>query len=124
MNLMMIPRHFLILLLTALLASNVMAKVDPSQIPQVNPKTNDPSQSEPPVYKEPVPTRGEMLYTNHCLSCHESIVHIRNKRQVKNLAALHSTVSHWSKELELQWSSREIEDVVLYLNLHYYHYTE
>lgn len=121
---MMLPRHFLFLLVSASLASNVMAKVDPSQIPQSNSETKDSSQSKQPVYKKPIPSRGEMLYTNHCLSCHESIVHIRNKRQVKNLAELQSIVSHWSQELELRWSSREIKDVVLYLNLHYYHYTE
>jgi hypothetical protein len=124
MTLMMQLRHFLFLLVTASLANNVMAKVDPSQIPQVNPETKDSSQSKQPVYKGPVPSRGDMLYTNHCLGCHESIVHIRNKRQVKNLTALQSTVSHWSQELGLRWSSREINDVVLYLNLHYYHYTE
>ena len=98
-------------LLILLLANNVAAKAESPAAPGVALESETP-QTKQPVSKVPLPPRGEMLYTNHCLSCHESIVHIREKRSAKNL------------ELDLKWSSHEVEDVVLYLNLRYYHYSE
>ena len=117
------PRQFITILLALLLANNVLAKVETSSAPEVKLEV-DASESKPPVRKEPLLPRGEMLYTNHCLGCHESLVHIREKRQVKNLDALRAKVIRWSQELELKWSSDEIADVMLYLNMRYYHYTE
>lgn len=108
-------------LLILLLANNVAAKAEstPGMTLEV-----DSSPTKQPVSKVPVQPRGEMLYSNHCLSCHESIVHVREKRNAKNLDAIRDAVTRWSQELELKWSSREIEDVVLYLNLRYYQYSE
>lgn len=117
------PRQFITILLALLLADTVYAKVETSSAPEVKLEAGAP-ESNPPVSREPLLPRGEMLYTNHCLDCHESLVHIREKRQVKNLDALRATVIRWSQELELKWSSHEIADVVLYLNMRYYHYTE
>lgn len=68
----------------------------------------------------PVPLRGQMLYENHCLSCHESIVHIRGKQRTRSLAELRGTVTHWASYLRLRWDKEEVEDVVNYLNNHYY----
>ncbi len=119
------PQQYLILLLTALLHSNVMATVDSPQQPEINLKPTEPPQAAaPPLGNKTVPLRGELLYNNHCLVCHESIVHIREKRHAENLATLRSAVHRWSKELELKWSPHDIEDVMLYLNLRYYHYEE
>ncbi len=121
----MMPQQYLILLLTALLASNVMATVDSPPQPEVNLQpTDSPQAATPPGKNKTVPSRGELLYSNHCLMCHESIVHIREKRHARNLATLRSAILRWSQELELKWSPRDIEDVVLYLNLRYYHYTK
>jgi hypothetical protein len=110
-------------LLILLLANNVAAKAESSTAPGAALEPETP-QTEQPVSRVPLQPRGEMLYTNHCLSCHESVVHVREKRSVKNLDELRSAVTRWSQELELKWSSREIEDVVLYLNLRYYNYSE
>lgn len=68
----------------------------------------------------PVPLRGQMLYENHCMSCHESIVHIRGKQRTQSLAELRGTVMHWAGYLRLRWGKEEVEDVVNYLNSHYY----
>ena len=110
-------------LLILLLANNVAAKAEspPALDLAIEPES---PQAKQPVGRVPLQPRGEMLYSNHCLDCHESIVHIREKRSAKNLDALRSAVTRWSQQLELKWSSREIEDVVLYLNLRYYHYSE
>ena len=111
------------ILLILLLANNVAAKAESSPAPGTAFEAESP-QAKHPVSKVPVQPRGEMLYTNHCLSCHESIVHVREKRSAKNLAAIRSAVTRWSQELKLKWSSHEVEEVVLYLNLRYYHYSE
>lgn len=116
------PQPVLTILLLLVLAHNVMAKVETSIPAKASTDAAEPKQQ--PVSRQPPQPRGEMLYTNHCLSCHESLVHIREKRHAKNLDAVRDSVMRWSQQLELNWSADEIEDVVLYLNMRYYHYTE
>lgn len=74
--------------------------------------------------KEPVvdykPTRGQMLYENHCLSCHESQMHIRQNTKVKQLSQLHHFVLIRSSELKLQWGEDERNAVTNYLNMRFY----
>ena len=45
-------------------------------------------------------TRGQMLYENHCTSCHESMVYIRTKRKAKN----YKEVANWVSQ-RADWSS-------------------
>ncbi len=66
------------------------------------------------------PVRGEGLYRNHCLSCHESIAHIRENRRARSLIDLRRWVARWARELDLGWGSEEVEDVTSYLNRTYY----
>ena len=66
--------------------------------------------------------RGLCLYENHCLTCHESVVHIREARQVKSLAALRGAIRRWSKVLDLGWSAQEVDDVLEHLNARYYRF--
>lgn len=68
----------------------------------------------------PAPTRGQMLYENHCMSCHESVVFIRDNHRTQSLKALQGQVSHWANYLHLRWGRDEIGEVVVYLNNHYY----
>ena len=68
----------------------------------------------------PAPPRGQMLYENHCMSCHESVVHIRGNHRTQSLTELRGRVSHWADYLQLRWSKEEVEEVVTYLNDHYY----
>jgi hypothetical protein len=68
----------------------------------------------------PVPPRGQMLYQNHCMSCHESVVHIRGSHRTQSLMDLRGRVSHWANYLHLGWSEEDVEEVVAYLNNHYY----
>ena len=66
--------------------------------------------------------RGEDLYLNHCLACHESTAHIRENRRAKNLGEVRRWVARWSLQLELGWGQEEVKDVSAYLNRTYYRF--
>ena len=65
-------------------------------------------------------SRGQLLYENHCIACHESVAHIRHDRRAKSYRALQDWVVRWSNQQQLGWSPGDIADVVNYLNRHYY----
>ena len=74
---------------------------------------------------QPAPTeaasRGKLLYENHCLGCHESVVHVRERRQVKSLTEVQAQVARWSSYQNLRWNKEDVGEVVRYLNERYYH---
>lgn len=92
--------------------------------------TNSPGSTSPPAgnidtkqpKKEIVPTssRGQLLYNNHCMVCHESNVHIRNKRKAHSRIQVRSWVIHWQQDRKLRWKKEEIEAVTDYLVNRYY----
>ncbi len=67
-------------------------------------------------------TRGQMLYENHCTSCHESMVYIRSKRKAKNYKEVANWVSQRADWLNLDWTIVEKQEVKQYLNERYYKY--
>jgi len=69
------------------------------------------------------PDRGRMLYENHCLGCHESRLHIREDRQMDSIAGLRAEIRRWGTVQELKWRQQDVEDVLDYLNEHYYRLT-
>lgn len=79
----------------------------------VKPETPEPDAKKP---------RGQLLYENHCAECHESSVHIREKRKADSIDKIRYWVTRWSKELKLSWSKEEIEEVTQHVNSSYYHY--
>lgn len=73
----------------------------------------------------PAPPRildGEALYSLHCLECHTSQVHWRDKRLATNWDTLRAQVRRWEGNLRLNWSEREVDDVARYLNTYFYRY--
>jgi hypothetical protein len=70
----------------------------------------------------PAPARGQMLYENHCIACHESMVHIRTRQQAKSLPQLRARVLHWAEYLQLRWGKDDVEDVVIHLDSQYYQF--
>jgi hypothetical protein len=66
--------------------------------------------------------RGRLLYENHCVSCHTSTVHVREKRKAADFAALRGWVARWSTELKLKWGEEEQLAVTRYLNDRHYRY--
>jgi len=67
-------------------------------------------------------SRGQMLYENHCTSCHESTVYIRAKRKATNYKEVGNWVNQRADWLNLNWSDLEKQDVLQYLNERYYKY--
>lgn len=65
--------------------------------------------------------RGQLLYSLHCASCHDTEVHWREKKLATSWSALLEQVDRWQKNLSLEWSSSDIDDVASYLNATYYH---
>ena len=70
----------------------------------------------------PAPTRGQLLYENHCTVCHASIVHLRSDRRAKSQAEIRTWVMHWSGYSKLRWQSNEVDDVVKHLNQTFYRF--
>jgi mono/diheme cytochrome c family protein len=68
------------------------------------------------------PSRGELLYTTHCLACHNTQVHWRDKKLVTDWKSLESEVRRWQTFSGLGWSDDDIMKVARYLNTLYYHY--
>ena len=64
--------------------------------------------------------RGRLLYENHCMVCHESVVHVREDRKAASREDLQAWIRRWERQLELKWDSSEIEDVTEFLNDRYY----
>ncbi|UCH53538.1 MAG: hypothetical protein JSW09_01665 [Pseudomonadota bacterium] len=84
-------------------------------------KTEAKPKSAPPAREPaPPPVRGQLLYEHHCTSCHESTVHVREKRRAKSINDLRGWAIHWSNHLKLNWTTEEVDDVVRYLNGRYY----
>jgi len=72
--------------------------------------------------KEYSAARGQLLYSLHCASCHDTEVHWREKRLATNWPALLEQVNRWQNNLSLEWNSDDIDDVAGYLNATYYHF--
>jgi len=67
-------------------------------------------------------SRGRMLYENHCMRCHVSVLHVRENRRAVSLKELEAWVRHWSEEEKLDWNEEEIVEVVGYLNRQFYRF--
>jgi len=68
--------------------------------------------------------RGELLYKNHCQSCHDTDVHVRENSRVTSPEELRAWVISMVVHSELPWSQEEIADITAYLNRTIYHFTD
>jgi len=68
-------------------------------------------------------TRGELLYSTHCITCHSAQVHWREKKLVTDWTSLQSQVRRWQGVSELGWNNEDIVEVARYLNALHYHYS-
>lgn len=66
--------------------------------------------------------RGAMLYANHCIECHSTQIHWREKKTVTDWKSLITQVDRWQHISRLEWGKSNIEEVSRYLNGKYYHY--
>ena len=65
---------------------------------------------------EAVSTRGELLYSTHCIECHTTEMHWRAQRQARDWDTLKAQVRRWQAVVSLRWSEADINDVARYLN--------
>jgi hypothetical protein len=98
-----------------------------------NTYTNEPTISQPKYSSTPAPvsrpnvpaaSRGQLLYENHCLTCHDSSVHIRQHDKARSLADIRRWVVRWAQHLKLDWTNEEISDVTNYLNQIFYDFSD
>ena len=68
-------------------------------------------------------SRGELLYTKHCVACHTTQVHWRDKKLATDWQSLQAQVRRWQSATEQNWSEPDISEVARYLNGLYYHYS-
>ncbi|RFC39437.1 MAG: hypothetical protein DID89_2727547728 [Candidatus Nitrotoga sp. CP45] len=66
--------------------------------------------------------RGELLYSTHCIACHDTQVHWREKKLVTDWTSLQSEIKRWQGISGLGWNNEDIEDVARHLNTIYYRY--
>lgn len=67
-------------------------------------------------------TRGELLYTTHCLACHTSQMHWRDNKQAVDWPSLRQQVRLWQASAQLNWNDDDIEQVARHLNETFYRY--
>ena len=65
---------------------------------------------------ESVSTRGELLYSTHCIECHTTEMHWRSNRQARDWDTLKFQVRRWQGVASLGWTETDVDDVARYLN--------
>lgn len=70
------------------------------------------------------PTRGELLYTTNCISCHTTEVHWREGKKATDWSSLKAQVRRWQGNAGLNWSDADIEEVARHLNETIYRYPQ
>lgn len=70
-----------------------------------------------PVVASPADvSRGQLLYSTHCIECHTTQMHWRARRQVRDWESLKAQVRRWQGEARLQWTEQDIDAVARHLN--------
>lgn len=96
-----------------------------------NTNDNEPDSPQITTFPKPAPehlpkmpdsSRGQLLYENHCITCHDSRAHIRDKRKSRSVADIEKWVFRWAQHLNLEWDRVEINDVIDYLNQRFYQF--
>jgi mono/diheme cytochrome c family protein len=66
-------------------------------------------------------SRGELLYATHCIACHTTQVHWRDRRLVSDYPSLVAQVVRWQGNTGLGWTREDIVEVARYLDAEFYH---
>ncbi len=64
----------------------------------------------------PVQTRGQLLYSTHCGTCHTVQMHWRTLNQARDWDSLKAQVRRWQNAAALAWSEDDITEVARHLN--------
>lgn len=78
------------------------------------------------AYSQTTPTqsRGDLLYSTHCVACHTTEIHWRNDKQAIDWDSLKFQVKRWQGNAGLAWNEADITEVSRYLNETIYHYPQ
>jgi mono/diheme cytochrome c family protein len=66
------------------------------------------------------PSRGELLYTTHCIACHSTQMHWRDQRLATDLDSLRQQVRLWQGRALLSWTEDDVDEVTRYLDQRIY----
>lgn len=70
-----------------------------------------------PAAAEPADaSRGQLLYSTHCVECHTTQMHWRAQRQARDWDSLTAQVRRWQGEVRLEWTQQDIDAVARHLN--------
>jgi mono/diheme cytochrome c family protein len=69
-------------------------------------------------------SRGELLYSTHCIACHTTQMHWRDQRIATDWLRLKAEVRRWQRTAALNWSEADIVEVARYLNQSTYRFVE
>lgn len=61
-------------------------------------------------------SRGQLLYSNHCVECHTVQMHWRTRRLARDWDTLKAQVTRWQGQARLDWNEEDIEAVTRHLN--------
>ena len=78
------------------------------------------AQSQP----APTETRGQLLYTTHCIGCHTTQMHWRENKRATDWDSLKVQVRRWQGNASLQWGDADINEVARHLNDTIYRYPQ
>lgn len=97
------------------------AQISYSNTPQVTPTVDNKAK---PIRVPDNNDRGQLLYENHCIACHESIVHIREGSKIRSIVDIRQSVQRWASNLNLDWEQGDVDIVTDYLNRRFYHFNK
>ena len=67
-------------------------------------------------------SRGELLYSTHCITCHTTQMHWRDKKAATDWTSLMFQVRRWQDASGLGWNESDVQAVARYLNESFYGY--
>ena len=70
------------------------------------------------------PSRGQTLYELHCIGCHGTQMHWRDRRQATDWPSLVGQVRLWQANALLNWSNDDVDAVARYLNATIYRFPQ
>lgn len=69
-------------------------------------------------------SRGELLYSTHCIACHTEKVHWRERKLVTDWTSLRAQVWRWQADAALGWNDGDVAEVARYLNEEFYRFPQ
>ncbi len=67
---------------------------------------------------------GKKLHESNCVKCHDTSVYTRKNKQTSSLAALKTRVSGCYKVAGANWTDKQLDSVVDYLNTSFYKFSK